>query len=100
MNVTMTGDTLKLLHAFARALVEDWRQVRAVVLRNPAPEIHAGPGDMVVYAAGQVWPDGRTWLVLQDYRRGKPVYSIDRTPGDRKVCGRILFTIHQEEAHV
>jgi hypothetical protein len=100
----LTKSDLALLRGFAHGLARPGQKTRAITLKSAVPEIGAAPGDLVVYAAGRVFPDRQTWLVLkQAGRDGKPVYSVDRAPAcprvhagglARQVCGRVLFTVH------
>jgi hypothetical protein len=91
----LTKSDLALLQTFAHGLARPGQKTRAITLKSAVPGIGAAPGDLVVYAVGRVLPDRRTWLVLkQAGRDGRPVYSVDRVPLARQVCGRVLFTVH------
>jgi len=54
-----------LLKAFARSLVAPGREPRALVAREPIPDLKVEPDDLVIFETGRIWPEGRTWLVVR-----------------------------------
>jgi hypothetical protein len=90
----LTKSDLALLQGFAHSLARPGQKTRAITLKSAVSGIGAAPGDLVVYAVGYVLPDRKTWLVVrQAGSDGRPVYSVDRAPLARQVCGRVLFTV-------
>jgi len=100
-----------VLKEFARSLVVPGCQVRALVVREPVPDLKLEPGDLVVFETGRIWPDGETWLVVRRWQDGQYQFSFTRRCPERcpelvegpvegsaspgKVRGRILFTVHE-----
>jgi len=106
----MTENTA-LLKAFARGLVAPGRQVRALVVREPVPDLKLEPGDLVIFETGRTWPEGETWLVVRRWQDGQYQFSFTRRCPERcpelvegpvegsaspeEVWGRILFTVRE-----
>ncbi|MDY7079266.1 MAG: hypothetical protein SXV54_20315 [Chloroflexota bacterium] len=90
-------EDISVLKEFARGLVAPGCQVRALVVREPIPDLKLEPGDLVVLETGRTWPDGETWLVVRRWQNGQYQFSFTRSASPEEVRGRILFTVHEPD---
>jgi len=94
-----------VLKEFARSLVVPGCQVRALVVREPVPDLKLEPGDLVVFETGRTWPEGETWLVVRRWQNGQYQFSFTRrcpepvegSASPEEVRGRILFTVREPD---
>jgi len=86
-----------VLKEFARSLVVPGCQVRALVVREPVPDLKLEPGDLVVFETGRTWPEGETWLVVRRWQDGQYQFSFTRSASPEEVRGRILFTVREPD---
>ncbi len=92
----MTENT-SLLKEFARGLVAPGCEPRALVVREPVPDLELEPGDLVIFETGRIWPEGGTWLVVRRWQNGQYQFSFTRSASPEEVRGRILFTVREPD---